>query len=164
MATLENNKFPTRKGYFLIVLINTEVYYSIIAHYRKHRNPFDTNLFLNRLKLLKPPQSDLESTNLLRNKETIWHLVKWYLHFLLIMIMLHIMTNEGFYFPNTKSQLSILNRQVCYIYLFVSWMLSRLLWAIKLATVVKIKWHFWWSIGKMLIKLCEKITKSWGNW
>lgn len=73
LATLENNKFPTRKGYFLIVLmlINTEVYYSIIAHYRKRRNPLDKNLFLNRLKLLKPPQSDLESTNLLRHKDTI---------------------------------------------------------------------------------------------
>lgn len=76
MATLENNKFPTRKGYFLIVLmlIKTEVYYSIIAHYKKRRNPLGTNLFLNRLKLLKPPQSDLESTNLLTNKDTIRNL------------------------------------------------------------------------------------------
>lgn len=74
MATLENNKFPTRKGYFLIVLINTKVYYSIIAHYKKLRNPLDKDLFLNRLKLLKLPQSDSESTNLLRNKDTIRNL------------------------------------------------------------------------------------------
>lgn len=47
MATIENNKFPTRKGYFLIVLmlINTDVYYSIIAYYKKHRNLLDKNLF-----------------------------------------------------------------------------------------------------------------------
>lgn len=53
------------------MLINTEVYYSIIAHYKKRRNPFDKNLFLNRLKLLKPPQSDSESKIFLRNKDII---------------------------------------------------------------------------------------------
>lgn len=56
------------------MLINTEVYYSIIAHYEKRRNPLDKNLFLNRLKLLKHPQSDSESTNLLRNRDTIRNL------------------------------------------------------------------------------------------
>lgn len=58
----------------MLMLINTEVYCSIIAHYRKRRNPLDKNLFLNRLKLLKPPQSDSESKNLLRNKDTIRNL------------------------------------------------------------------------------------------
>lgn len=58
----------------MLMLINTEVYYSIITHYRKRRNPLDKNLFLNRLKLLKPPQSDSESTNSLRHKDTIRNL------------------------------------------------------------------------------------------